>query len=165
MGLDSDDVMDGDVTVDDVAGGDAAETMGAFKLLSIRSVIAFFTLFSWGGALYLADGRSVRAAIGLGGLWGVAGMAVVALLLYALPKLAHTGTLDIATAVGTVGSVYIDIPEGGEGEIRTEVGGVMSHVKARASDGQAIKAGTAVVVERVVFGNRVEVRAVEGARG
>lgn len=41
----------------------------------------------------------------------------------------------------------------------------MSHVKARASDGQAIKAGTAVVVERVVFGNRVEVRAVEGARG
>ena len=90
-----------------------------------------FTLFSWGGALYLADGRSVRAAIGLGGLWGVAGMAVVALLLYALPKLAHTGTLDIATAVGTVGSVYIDIPEGGEGEIRTEVGGVMSHAAPR----------------------------------
>ena len=164
-GLDSDDVTDGDVTVDDVAGGDAAETMGAFKLLSIRSVIAFFTLFSWGGALYLADGRSVRAAIGLGALWGAAGMVVVALLLYVLPKLAHTGTLDIATAVGAAGSVYIDIPEGGEGEIRTEVGGVMSHVKARASDGQAIKAGTAVVVERVVFGNRVEVRAVEGTRG
>ena len=112
MGLDSDDVMDGDVTVDDVAGGDAAETMGAFKLLSIRSVIAFFTLFSWGGALYLADGRSVRAAFGLGGLWGVAGMAVVALLLYALPKLAHTGTLDIATAVGTVRKRLYRYPRG-----------------------------------------------------
>ncbi|HRT30195.1 MAG TPA: hypothetical protein P5527_10410 [Kiritimatiellia bacterium] len=164
-GLGGDDVADGDVTVDDVTGGDAAETMSAFKLLSIRSVVTFFTLFSWGGALYLADGRSVRAAIGLGGLWGVAGMAVVALLLYVLPKLAHTGTLNLATAVGAAGSVYIDIPEGGEGEIRTEVDGVMSHVKARASDGQAVKAGTAVVVERVVFGNRVEVRAVEGARG
>ena len=114
---------------------------------------------------YLADGRSVQAAVGLGSLWGAAGMTVVALLLYALPKLAQTGTLNVATAVGRAGTVYLDIPAGGEGEIRTEVNGVVTHVKARAADGQAMKAGTAVVVERVVFGNRVEVRVAERPRG
>jgi hypothetical protein len=164
-GLGGDGLADGDVAADDVAGGDAAETMSAFKLLSIRSIVTFLTLFSWGGALYLADGRSVQAAVGLGSLWGAAGMTVVALLLYALPKLAQTGTLNVATAVGRAGTVYLDIPAGGEGEIRTEVNGVVTHVKARAADGQAMKAGTAVVVERVVFGNRVEVRVAERPRG
>ena len=164
-GLGGDGLADGDVTADDVVGGDAAETMSAFKLLSIRSIVTFLTLFSWGGALYLADGRSVQAAVGLGSLWGAAGMTVVALLLYALPKLAQTGTLNVATAVGRAGTVYLDIPAGGEGEIRTEVNGVVTHVKARAADGQAMKAGTAVVVERVVFGNRVEVRVAERPRG
>ncbi len=165
FGLGGDGLADGDVTADDVSGGDAAETMSAFKLLSIRSIVTFLTLFSWGGALYLADGRSVQAAVGLASLWGLAGMAVVALLLYALPKLAHTGTLNVATAVGGAGTVYLDIPAGGEGEIRTEVNGVVTHVKARAADGLAVKAGTAVVVERVVFGNRVEVRVAERPRG
>ncbi len=165
LGLGGDGLADGDVAGDDVAGGDAVETMSAFKLLSIRSIVTFLTLFSWGGALYLAAGRSVLAAVGLASLWGAAGMAVVALLLYALPKLAQTGTQNLATAVGRAGNVYVDIPVGGEGEIRTEVNGVVTHVKARAADGQAMKAGTAVVVERVVFGNRVDVRAAEGLRG
>ena len=62
-------------------------------------------------------------------------------------------------------TVVKTIPAGGEGEIRTEVNGVVTHVKARAADGQAMKAGTAVVVERVVFGNRVEVRVAERPRG
>ncbi|HPM24376.1 MAG TPA: hypothetical protein PLP66_10760, partial [Phycisphaerae bacterium] len=61
--------------------------------------------------------------------------------------------------------VYLDIPADGEGEIRTEVNGVVTHVKARAAGGQAVKAGTAVVIERVVFGNRVEVRVAERPRG
>jgi len=98
FGLGGDGLADGDVTADDVSGGDAAETMSAFKLLSIRSIVTFLTLFSWGGALYLADGRSVQAAVGLASLWGIAGMAVVALLLYALPKLAQTRRRSAARA-------------------------------------------------------------------
>ncbi|HRR32828.1 MAG TPA: hypothetical protein P5026_01895 [Kiritimatiellia bacterium] len=164
-GLGGDGLADGDVPADHMVGGDATETMSAFKLLSIRSIVTFLTLFSWGGALYLADGYSVQKAVGLASLWGAAGMLVVALLLHTLPKLAHTGNLRLATSVGAAGNVYVDIPAGGEGEVRTEVDGVVSYVKARAADGQAIKAGTAVVIERVVVGNRVEVRAVEKTGG
>jgi hypothetical protein len=163
LGLGGDGLADGDgVSGDHGTGGDADQTMSVFKLLSIRSVITFLTLFTWGGAMYLTAGRSVGYAVGVSTLWGLAGMAAVALLLYALPKLAQTGNQDLATAMGAEGVVYLDIPERGEGEIRLEVSGVMSHVRARSADGLALKAGVPVVVARVAGGNRVEVRAVDG---
>ena len=41
LGLGGDGVSDGDVAADDPTGGDAVETMSAFKLLSIRSSYNF----------------------------------------------------------------------------------------------------------------------------
>jgi hypothetical protein len=165
MGLGGDGLADGDeLSADHGTGGDAEATMGAFKLLSIRSVVTFLTLFTWGGALYLSAGRSVSYAVGVSTVWGLAGMVAVSLILYALPKLTQNGTRNLAAATGAEGVVYLDIPDGGEGEIRAKVGGVMTHVRARAADGRGLKAGTPVVVARVVGGNRVEVHAA-GPRG
>jgi hypothetical protein len=159
LGLGGDGMADGDATAEDGTGGDADQTMSVFKLLSIRSVITFLTLFSWGGAMYLSAGRSVAYAVGVSSVWGLAGMTAVALLLYALPKLTHVGNKNIATAVGGEGVVYLDIPADGEGEIRVQVSGVLSHVRARCADGRALRAGSPVVVTRIVGGNRVEVKA------
>ena len=156
-------LADGDAATEHGAGDDADQTMIVFKLLSIRSVITFLTLFSWGGALYLTAGRSEAYAVGVSSVWGLAGMAAVAFLLHALPRLAHTGNQDIATAVGGEGVVYLDIPEKGEGEIRIEVSGVLSHVRARSADGRALRTGSPVVVTRAVGGNRVEVKAAESS--
>jgi len=62
--------------------------------------------------------------------------------------------------VGSRGSVYLDVPAGGTGEVRVTVSGVVSMVKARALGGQAIKAGTPVRVVRQIEANCVAVEPV-----
>jgi hypothetical protein len=95
--------------------------------------------------------------MGVSTLWGLAGMFSVALLLYLLPKLAHTGTKRIGSSLGAHGTVYLDIPEGGQGEVRVAVSDVISFVKARGRDGAAIKSGTPIVVTRILGQATVEV--------
>lgn len=169
LGLGDDDGCDdctdaGDADVD--GHGDAFEhgadvdstaTVVAFKLLSVRAIITFCTLFSWGCALYLNRGDSMSRAMTVSTIWGLAGMLCVALLLYMLPKLAHTGTRRIASAVGAQGTVYLDIPKGGTGEVRVSVSNVISYVKARGAGGRALKTGTVVIVKRALDETTVEV--------
>lgn len=144
------------------AGADAAEAVASFKLLSIRSIISFCTLFTWGGALYLDLGKEQpTTAIGYSVLWGLGGMFAVALVFYGLRRLTQRGTSDIRTSVGKRGSVYLDIPEDGVGEVRVSVSGVLSHVKARAADGMELKAGTPVRVVRRLNQTTVEVEKIE----
>jgi hypothetical protein len=142
---------------EDGAHVDSSETVMAFKLLSIRAIITFCTMFTWGTALYLYRGDSVARAMGVASIWGILGMVCVALVLSLLPKLAQTGTARIASALGAHGSVYLDIPADGVGEVRVSVSDVISFVKARSFEGKALKAGTAVVVTRVLDATTVEV--------
>ena len=137
---------------------DAVESTVAFHILSVRAILAFFTLFTWAGALYLNIGKDTSRSLILAVAWGVAGWVVVAVLLHWLRKLAETGTRRLSTALGQTGTVYVDIPAGGQGEVRVAVSGVVSMVKARAAGGQAIKAGSPVTITRLLDINCVEVR-------
>jgi len=137
---------------------DAVESTVAFHILSVRAILAFFTLFTWAGALYLNIGKSTSQIIILAVAWGVAGWVVVAVLLHWLRKMAETGTRRLSTALGQDGTVYMDIPAGGQGEVRVAVSGVVSMVKARAAGGLAIKAGSPVTITRLLDINCVEVR-------
>lgn len=144
--------VDADGTYDEFESGaeaDAAETLDAFRLVSVRSIIAFCTLFTWAMALFLDQGHSLSRCLAYATGWGAVGMLGVALILWSMKKLTHTGTKNLATCVGTDGTVYVDIPEGGTGEVRVTVSGVISYVKARAPGGKALKAGTPIHVERV----------------
>jgi hypothetical protein len=170
-GSDASDVntdIDTDTDMDDFDSGadaDSSATVVAFKLLSIRAIITFCTLFSWGCALYLQNGVPLGRAMGISSLWGLAGMGSVALLLALLPKLAHTGTKRIATSLGAQGTVYLDIPKGGLGEVRVSVSEVISFVKARTKDGNPLKAGDTVVVTRIIDETTVEVETTTNAGG
>lgn len=141
-------------------GADAAQTVEAFQWLSVRSILTFLTLFTWGAALYLDRGLAPGKALGLATVWGLAGMASVALLLHWLPRMAQTGTKELASCVGARGSVYLDIPAAGQGQVRLMVSGVLSHADARAAAGIAIKAGTLVEVVRLLDQRTVEVKPV-----
>ncbi len=166
MGADADSGVD--VSVDSLEAhsfSDAAESTAAFHILSVRAVLAFFTLFSWAGALYLNIGKDTTQSLILAVAWGAAGWVVVAVLLHWLRKLAETGTRRLSTALGQTGTVYMDIPAGGQGEVRVAVSGVVSMIKARAAGGQAIKAGSSVTVTRLLDINCVEVRPDAGDAG
>jgi hypothetical protein len=163
-GIDADGDVDvgGDELELEDAVDDAADTMLAFKLLSFRSVLTFCTLFTWGTALYLNRGDALGRAMGVATIWGLAGMACVGFLLAWLPRLAHTGNKIIGSCVGTQGTVYLDIPAGGSGEVRVMVSGMVSFVKATSATGEALKAGTPVVVEKAIDPSRVVVRPLSG---
>lgn len=126
--------LDSGAAVQDIPGGhDVIDAAEAFHFFSLRTVIAFFTLFSWAGALYLWVGKPTGWAILLAFAWGLAGMAVTALLVHVLRKLTETGTMQLRTAIGQTATVYVDIPAGGQGQVRVLVSGVMSVVKARCN--------------------------------
>lgn len=169
--MDVDHDVDGDVDlhaehpgVDAVEGhsaADVAESLHAFRILSVRAILAFFTLFSWAGAMYLDAGKPLGNTLILALVWGLAAWVFVAVLIHWLRKLAETGTQQLSTCVGKRGSVYLDIPAEGQGEVRVNVSGVVSMVKARAAGGRQIKAGTPVQVVRMLDGSSVEVQPVE----
>ena len=167
MGLDGDSDMDvgDDVDFDapdEVDFDDVVESSQAFKILSLRSIITFFTLFSWGSALYTADGVAVGKAMSIASIWGLVGMLAIAGIFYGMGKLTETGTKDVASCKGQEGTVYLDIPADGFGEIKTLVSGVVEHVKAKSISGEALPAGTQVRVVKVIGQTLVGVEKITG---
>lgn len=133
------------------------DTVASFKLLSVRSIIAFGTLFAWAGALYLMESVAVPLAMLYALAWGLAGMLVVSALFYLMRRMTETGNVRLATCVGQPGTVYMDIPAGGAGKVRTLVSGTVSFVPARAAGGAALKSGTPITVKRLLDATTVEV--------
>jgi hypothetical protein len=155
IGEDLDLEADGEGFAEDTGGLDV------FRLLSVRSILAFGTLFTWAAALYLNQGGWAGWAIIRALLWGSAGMVVVTLFFWLLPRLTEEGTSDLDTAIGQTGKVYMNIPEGGVGRVRVVVSGALRFVPARSVDGRAMEAGTAVRIVGRLDASTLEVEEAE----
>jgi membrane protein implicated in regulation of membrane protease activity len=136
-----------------------------FTLISVRSVLAFGTLFSWAGTLYLMSGAGVVLAMIYSIAWGIAAMFIVSYLVFKLVQLQETGTATVWSAIGEEGVVYLNFPAGGSGKVRVMVSGVISYVNARSRGGESLTAGTKVRVVGVIDDNTIEVEPIteEGA--
>jgi len=118
-----------------------------FNLFSLRSILAFLTVFGWGGVMW-----------GHYGLWGfvgafaagVATMFLTALVIWALMKLQSSGTISNRQFLGETGSVYLSIPGGrtSAGKITVRLKGATHELKAVADE--AIPTGSTVVVEELL---------------
>lgn len=152
VGHDSPGHGDGPGHADHHLGGEVT-----FSLVSVRSLLAFATLFTWAGTLYLMAGTSVVPAMALSALWGLAAMLGVSYLVYKLLQLQEVGNVSIWTAIGEEGVVYMDVPSDGAGKIRVKVGGVVSFIDARSGTESPLAAGTKVRVSRIIDSRTVEV--------
>jgi membrane protein implicated in regulation of membrane protease activity len=137
-----------------------------FTLISVRSVLAFGTLFSWAGTLYLMSGVGMVLAIIYSFAWGVAAMFIVSYIVFKLVQLQETGTASVWSAIGEEGVVYMNLPPGGVGKVRVMVSGVISYVNARSRGGESLTAGTKVRVVGIIDNNTIEVEPIleEGAK-
>lgn len=92
--------------------GDAHDGHAAAGLhvLTLRGIVAFLTLFSWGGLWLSHLGLRPFWALFLGIQLGIVGMVGIALVLREAIKLQQDGTLDLRNAVGRSGSVYLTVP-------------------------------------------------------
>jgi membrane protein implicated in regulation of membrane protease activity len=156
--IDSADGHDFDHDADHDLAHDAHDTTMAFRLLSIRSILAFCTLFSWAGAMYMQTGSSLSMALLYAVLWGGAAMGVVAGFFHVMRRMTESGNLQIASCVGTQGTVYLDIPKDAIGEARVTVDGVVQVLRARSVGGDPLAAGTVITVTRVMGPNTIEVK-------
>jgi hypothetical protein len=129
--------------------------------LSVRSVIAFGTLFTWAGTLYLATGTSLILAIIYSVLWGLAGLFGVSFLLYWLLGMQEVGNVPLWKAIGEEGIVYMDIPEGGTGKVRILCGGTICFVNARSRSNKPLLAGTPVKAVGTLDSRTLEVEFLE----
>jgi hypothetical protein len=143
--------LDHDVDVDH--GGDFSLDTD-FTLLSIRTIIAFFTFFGWAGVIVLNSGGSVLQAAIFGGLSGLAAMALVAYLLYLFSKISESGNYDIENALYNTGEVYLTIPEKqvGKGKIHVKIEGTLREMDA-VTHGKALPTGTQIRVVDILSEN------------
>ena len=128
----------------DVGHASEGASGATLTFLSVRSIMAFGTLFTWAGTLYLATGTSPILAFIYSALWGLAGLFAVSFLLYWLLRMQEIGNVPLWKAVGEEGTVYMDIPEGGTGKVRILCGATICFVNARSRSNKPLPAGTAV---------------------
>lgn len=101
------------------------------KFLSFRTVLAFLTMFGWGGVVFGEHGW-----IGLVGafLCGTVMMVIAAFVIAGLLKLQQNGTASNTSMVGKFGTVYLTIPgnRSGAGKVNVNLGSATHEIRAFA---------------------------------
>ncbi len=126
----------------DVSGSDFS-----FKVLSFQGITAFLLMFGLAGRALLhgsalAPGISILGAsiAGFGSVWLIA-------KLFRLAKgLQSSGTQSLGDAIGAEGTVYLNIPAGGIGQVQVYAHGRQLVHDAQAEDNGAIPTGTNIKV-------------------
>jgi hypothetical protein len=86
-------------------------------ILSFKALSAFAGVFGLVGLLTIERGLGPAARVATSAGAGVASMFVVAWTMRALARLQASGTVNVANAIGTIGTVYLRIPGQGFAEI------------------------------------------------
>jgi len=149
-------IMIGGITADVFDGlfGTDFDAMGAdasFKALTFQGIMAFMMFFGLAG-LWVLDGNSDQTslAIVVGSITGFGSMYGTGKLFQLFVALQSDGTIDMDDAIGSVGTIYLRIPEGGVGQIQVESGSAMRTYNAKTEDGQAMSTGDFAEVIDVV---------------
>lgn len=128
---------------------------GDFKLISIRSVLAFLTVFGWAGVIWGRLGWvGFLIAVGCGFVM----MVIAAFLFYSFFRLQHSGNVNTKDYIGKTGTVYITIPGGRaeSGKVTVSLEGSTREIIAVADE--EIKTGTVVLVAESIDERRFLVK-------
>ena len=148
IGMDADGGLDADTDMD------STDSSQPFQLFTFRNLINFLLGFSWGGlAFYHLVANTVVLAL-ISTLFGCVLVAVVMLMFFQLSKMVQSGNIEMEDTIGLNASVYLIIEGHREraGKVQLSVKGAVREYDA-LTDGQTLKTGELVVVEKVLDGN------------
>jgi membrane protein implicated in regulation of membrane protease activity len=130
-----------------------------FQFITLKNLIAFFTIFGWTGIACLAGGMGIPLTIVISFAAGLLMMVIMAGIIYLMGKLSDDGTLKIKNAIGKSGVVYLPIPPGrqGTGQVQIKVQGLQT-LDAMTDDPRGFKTGQVVEVTQVLNGDILLVR-------
>lgn len=147
LGSDAD--MDVDTDIDtDISDGDSIP----FQFLSLKNIVAFFTVFGWSGIGFIHADLSSWLVIMLATICGILMTTLMATLFYFMSKLAESGTLKMKNAIGKLGEVYLIIPgkRGGFGKVQLNVQGSMRTLDAITDSSETIPTSSIIEVLDVI---------------
>lgn len=81
------------------------------KLVTLRNVTIFFTIFSWTGIMGVRNNYGKPMTIILGLMLGSSIVLLLNFVFRSILKLTESGNMDLKYAIGEVGDVYLTIPE------------------------------------------------------
>jgi hypothetical protein len=136
----------------DVDGGIADGDSIPFQFLSLKNIVAFFTVFGWSGIGFTSAGLASWLVILLSFICGFLMMVLMASLFYFMSKLAESGTLKMKNAIGKLGEVYLVIPanRGGMGKVQLNVQGSLRTLDAITDDFEKISTSSIIQVLDVI---------------
>ena len=145
--------MDTDVDVDTDIDGDIADGDSIpFQFLSLKNIVAFFTVFGWSGIGFINSGIAPWLVILLSIICGLLMMAAMATLFYFMSRLAESGTLKMQNAVGKLGEVYLIIPANrkGLGKVKLNVQGSLRTLDAITDESENLPTSSIIQVLDVI---------------
>lgn len=149
-------IMGGD-TDDADAFGDTDDYVSAdqgigYQFLTIKNLIAFFTLFGWTGITAFNSGLGKGVSVLLGCIAGALMVIIMAVLMRYIGKLKESGTLQIRNALNQIGTVYLLIPgqRKGTGKVHIKIQGSLREMDALTDDPRSIATGSIVKVNGLI---------------
>lgn len=143
-------------------GVDVLDASGAGGgIFSIKPLAGFFLGFGWAGGLALDAGHGLGAALLIAFAAGGTIMAAIIFMVRAIYSLKSDGTVQIARAVGAVGTVYVTVPpaKAAGGQVVVNFSGRQETLAALTDSAEPLAAGAKVKVLAVVDGSTVLVTA------
>lgn len=131
---------------------DADDVDFGSNLITIRSMTGFFGGFGWTGVVMIENGFSVGISTIAGVAVGLVLMLSLAYLMRLLYSLRESGNVDLETAIGSTGTVYVSIPAGGSsaGQIQVMVQGRLQVIPATTRTGNRIASGSQVRIVELI---------------
>jgi len=130
------------------AGGDADASVDldqgiSFQLISLKNLVAFFTIFGWIGLACIDSQLSTTATIVISSICGFLMMVLMASIYYFMAKLSDSGNLEINRAIGVKATVYLPIPANrhGSGKIQIKLQGLRT-LDAMTDEEETIPTGS-----------------------
>lgn len=155
---------DGDVDLDGDVGLDAhADASDAFfKVLSLKTLVAFVTFFGLSGMASTNAGLATLPTLAISIGAGTAALYIVAWMMVGLSRLQSSGNVNIENAIGSAAKVYLKIPghNKGRGKVTVAVQGRTMEIKALTS-GDELVTGSMVRVVGAPAADTLEVVALE----
>lgn len=154
-GVDDGDMYDSDGNIDTDMAGEIG-----FQFLTFKTLLSFFTIFSWTGIVCIDAGFSEMISILIGTASGIAMMAITAWFYYFMGKMSESGTLVMSRAINAIGEVYLPIPPRGTGigKVQLKLQGSFRELDAITDDEVEIKRGEIITVTEVINGGILKVK-------
>lgn len=131
----------------------------SFQIITLKNIVAFFTIFGWTGLACIDSQLTIPSIIIVSAVCGLIMMILMAGIYYYVGKLNEKGMLEINRAIGVKATVYLQIPpqRKGTGKIQIKLQGLRT-LDAMTDEAEAISPGSLCEVVGILMDEVLLVR-------